>query len=113
MKPEQIINQLEMNRLVFKALLSDREKPLIGWKPNPKEWSLLEITCHLYDEEREDFRQRVFITLLSPGMSPPPIDPPGWVLKRKYARQEYSVKVDAFLAERKSSIKKLRALKQP
>jgi hypothetical protein len=25
------------------------------FKPNPASWSILEVICHLYDEEREDF----------------------------------------------------------
>lgn len=26
------------------------------YKPHAKSWSMLEVVCHLYDEEREDFR---------------------------------------------------------
>lgn len=113
MKPEQVINQLEANRLVFKALLENKDKVAVRWKPDEPAWSLLEIICHLYDEEREDFRTRVFNTLLTPEINPPSIDPPGWVKERKYALQNYDEKLEAFLTERKESIKKLNALKDP
>ena len=112
MKPEQIIHQLQANRLVFKNLLTDKE-PMINWKPTPEAWSLLEIVCHLYDEEREDFRTRVFNTLLTPEIQPPSIDPPGWVTQRKYAQQDYYETLFGFLDERNKSIKKLKALKNP
>ena len=47
------------------------------WKPTPEEWSLLEVICHLYDEEREDFRQRLDLTLHHPEADWPPIHPVG------------------------------------
>jgi len=112
MKPEQIIQQLQANRAVFKNLLADKEA-IIKWKPSPDAWSLLEIVCHLYDEEREDFRTRVFNTLLTPEIQPPSIDPPGWVTQRKYAQQDYYETLFGFLDERNKSIKKLKALKNP
>jgi len=113
MKPEQVISQLESNRLAFKSLLENKDKAVVRWKPEESAWSLLEIICHLYDEEREDFRTRVFNTLLTPKNQPPPIDPPGWVTERKYAIQDFEEKLNAFLAERKKSIQKLKALKEP
>jgi hypothetical protein len=113
MKPAQIILQLEANRQVFKTLLENKDKAAIKWKPEDSAWSLLEIVCHLYDEEREDFRTRVFNTLMTPEIQPPSIDPPGWLKERKYAKQDFDEKRSAFLAERKKSIQKLNALKDP
>ncbi len=113
MKPEYIIQQLEANLEVFRHLLSHKEKTCQGWRPAPDTWSLLEIVCHLYDEEREDFRTRVFHALdHTPGM-PPSIDPPGWVSARKYNEQEYQVQLDAFLKERKKSITILKSVLNP
>ena len=113
MKPNQIILQLEANRQVFKTLLENKDKAGIRWKGQESDWSLLEIICHLYDEEREDFRTRLFNTLLTPEIQPPSIDPPGWVAERKYAKQDFDEKLNAFLSERKKSIKKLNALQNP
>lgn len=51
------------------------------------EWSLVEVYCHLYDEEREDFRIRVMQTLLNPELPLPSIDPQGWVSARQYRQR--------------------------
>lgn len=113
MKPEQIIEQLEANKLVFESLLAHKDETSILYKPDPSAWSLLDIICHLYDEEREDFRTRVLNTLLTPESHPPSIDPVGWVTSRQYADQDYAQKVTDFLTERKSSVAQLKALQNP
>jgi hypothetical protein len=83
------------------------------WKPAPEKWSLLEVVCHLYDEERENFRARLKHTLEHPELPLPATDPVGWVLSRGYAGQNYSEKVQAFLDERAQSIEWLRSLENP
>lgn len=110
MKPDQITQHLESNLYVFQSLLNGKESDEYRFKPDEKSWSLLEIICHLYDEEREDFRTRVKNTLNTPHLSPPSIDPPGWVIQRKYAEQNYEEKVKSFLGERKDSIEWLKSL---
>ncbi len=112
MKPEQIIHQLQANRAVFKNLLADKEA-MIKWKPTPEAWSLLEIVCHLYDEEREDFRVRVFHALQNPDHMPPSIDPVGWITSRRYMEQDYEQRLSAFLEERKASVEQLTLLRDP
>jgi len=113
MKPEQIIRQLEANKAVFEGLLTQKEETAIRWKPDPSSWSLLEIICHLYDEEREDFRTRVLNALLTPENHPPSIDPVGWITARQYADQNYGQKVKDFLSERTSSVAQLKSIKNP
>ncbi len=83
------------------------------WKPSPDEWSILEVICHLYDEEREDFRQRVDFTLHKPGEAWPPIDPAGWVTARGYNQREFASSLDSFLRERQESLKWLKSLTNP
>lgn len=75
------------------------------WKPSPDEWSILEVLCHLCDEEREDFRTRVKLTLQNPAEPWPPIDPVGWVTARGYNRREPGASLEAFLRERRESLK--------
>jgi hypothetical protein len=113
MKPEQIIEQLEANKLVFESLLANKDETAIRWRPDPSAWSLLDIICHLYDEEREDFRTRVLNTLFTPTIHPPSIDPVGWVTSRQYADQDYAQKVNDFLSERTSSIDQLKSIQHP
>ncbi len=83
------------------------------WKPTPDDWSILEVICHLADEEREDFRTRVRWAL-GGGVEPwHPIDPQGWVTSRGYNQQELSASVADFLAEREASLAWLKGLVDP
>jgi uncharacterized damage-inducible protein DinB len=113
MKTDQIIRHLEANRLVFQSLLSEKDAEEYNFKPDPQSWSILEIVCHLLDEEREDFKTRVRNTLTTPLKQPPAIDPVGWVTSRNYAKQLYNERVEAFLTERRTSVKWLRSLDNP
>lgn len=83
------------------------------FKPNPESWSILEVICHLYDEEREDFRQRLDIVLHHPTEEWPPIDPTGWVVARKYNERDLAEMVNNFVAERKNSLAWLKGLSRP
>ena len=69
MNPKAIILQLAVNRDVFKPLLSGKTDGEYLWRPEPGKWTLLEIVCHLLDEEREDFRARVKHTLEHPKVN--------------------------------------------
>jgi hypothetical protein len=105
-----IVSGLEGNLLTFRGLLESPPGELIYWRPGEKKWNLLEIVCHLIDEEVEDFRMRVRTTLLHPGEEPPGIDPEGWVVSRHYADRDYHEMVSLLLEEREDSIQWLRSL---
>jgi hypothetical protein len=113
MNPEQIISELQRHKEVFRALLLHLPAAHVRWKPNPSQWSLLEVVCHLHDEEREDFRARVDHCLHRPEAAMTPIDPVGWVQTRDYASQNYEVVLKAFLAEREESLAWLHSLEAP
>ncbi len=112
-RPDHIIAELDRNQEVFKALLTDKTEKARVWKQSDDKWCLLEIVCHLYDEEVYDFRTRVKTQLESPGTTPPSIDPEGWVTERKYMEKEYSEMLHQFLYERKASIQWLNSLVNP
>jgi hypothetical protein len=76
----------------------------------PGAWSLLEVYCHLYDEEREDFRIRVIQTLTAPELPLPDIDPQGWVQTRRYNEQSLAQVCQHVVSERQRSVAQLRAL---
>jgi hypothetical protein len=82
-------------------------------RPAPGSWSALEVLCHLYDEEREDFRARLDYTLHRPGEQVPSIDPEGWVTARDYASRDPRDSLAAFLDERARSLEWLRGLRDP
>jgi len=113
MNHNKIIQELTRNKLVFKELLVGLSEGEYLWKQNPDKWCLLEISCHLYDEEREDFRTRTKQVLESPELPLPKIDPVDWVKKRKYLQQNFSQKLNDFLSEREQSVKWLNSLENP
>jgi hypothetical protein len=108
-----VIKALSNNANTFKAMLSGAPVEIHRWKPAPDKWCLLEISCHLYDEEREDFRARVKHVLFSPELPMPKIDPLSWVSERRYMEQDYENKISAFLSEREESVKWLQSLDNP
>jgi len=105
-----IIEQLQKNKVVFNNLLKNENKNIFLWKQTPEKWSLLEIVCHLIDEEIYDFKFRTKWVLEKPNQTPPPIDPVGWVTKHNYIHQDYSTMLNKFLHEREQSIIWLQSL---
>jgi len=83
------------------------------WKTSPDKWCLLEIICHLYDEEREDFRARLKHVLNTPAEPLPPINPVGWVKERNYIDNNFTETFDKFLEERHKSVLWLESLNNP
>ena len=68
-----------------------------------EDWSILQIVCHLADEEEFDFTVRIQLTL--DGSQPwPPIDPEGWATERNYAGQNLEEQLERFGALRKSAL---------
>jgi hypothetical protein len=101
------------NKQVFKTLLWGASEAEYRWKPTTEKWSLLEVVCHLYDEEREDFRARLKSTFEDPSKEWPKIDPPAWVSERNYRGQDYEEKLLNFLKERDTSLSWLESLQSP
>ena len=108
---EFIIGQFQKNKLIFNNLFKDEKKDMYLWKSTPEKWCLLEILCHLYDEERDDFRFRTKWVLEKPNQVPPPFNPINWVTKHDYIHQDYSIMLEKFITERESSINWLETLK--
>ncbi len=106
----KIIQDLLRNREVFKRLLTGLMKEEYMWKSSSEKWCLLEIVCHLYDEEQEDFRARTKHILQTPTEPLPSIDPSEWIKTRKYIQQDFNKILDKFLMEREKSIEWLQSL---
>lgn len=105
--------ELQSNQHIYKDILCDLDSELILWRMNPEKWNLLDIICHLVDEEREDFRYRLKHVLETPQLEMPSINPVGWVTERNYQEQDYYTKLHEFLEERTASIQWLTALENP
>jgi hypothetical protein len=108
--PAVLVDRLEHDAEVFRNLLSGVGPEQARWRPAPGKWSLLEVTCHLRDEEREDFRARIKRTLLEPGREWAPIDPAGWVAERDYEREDLLEILMDFVEERARSVGWLRGI---
>ncbi len=113
MNHSYITEKLSQNKKVFKYLLSGIPAEEYNWKPRPEKWCLLEIVCHLFDEEQFDFKARVRHTIENHPGDPPPIDPEGWVKSKRYIEQNYEDVQKKFLNERTNSVDWLKSLDSP
>src|SRR5829696_8092605 len=93
----ELANSTEMIR----ALLVDLTPEEAKIKPNSASWSILEVVCHLYDEEREDFREHVDFILHRQNEEWHSIAPQAWVTDRKYNEQNFVEMQEKFFTERK------------
>jgi hypothetical protein len=113
MDQKSIIIRLGQNKEVFQALLPGKTHEEYTFKPAPDKWCMLEVLCHLVDEEKDDFRTRVEYVLRDPNEQLPMFDPAEWPASRNYMGQNYEAKVAEFLAERLQSIEWLESLVYP
>lgn len=107
-----LIVKLELNILVFEGFLKNKSKNEVHWRSQASKWCLLEIVCHLLDEEQHDFRARLKHALETPKQSLKPIDPEGWVKAHNYLSQDYVEILNQFLNERRASISWLKTLEK-
>jgi hypothetical protein len=113
-----IIRRLESFAAVLPALTSGLSAAEARRKPPSGAWSILEIVNHLVDEERDDFRFRLELTLRDPTLPWPPSDPEAWARDRlvgglHYHQRDLAESVARFVSERGKSLTWLRSLASP
>jgi hypothetical protein len=113
MNHHKIIVHLRVNLDVFRAQFQSVSEEQARWKPGPDRWSILEVINHLYDEEREDFRQRLGLVLNNSDEPWPPIDPEGWAEQRAYNKRNFEQSLKSFFEEREKSLQWLNKLESP
>ncbi|MEZ4672333.1 MAG: DinB family protein [Anaerolineae bacterium] len=113
MELTQLINHLQTTGETIAALLGDVSDEQARWKPDADTWSMLEVINHLADEEREDFRTRVDLSLHHPEQDWPPIHPGAWVTERAYNQRDLDESLRRFQTERQTSLDWLRSLQSP
>jgi hypothetical protein len=95
------------------AAVRGRDAALLARRPDPKNWSPVEVVCHLRDVE-EAAQARFELILASDA---PPrflaIDPDRWAEERQYLRHEAAPAVAAFRRRRAEVLGHLGALKPP
>ena len=97
---QELVDSTEMIRVLIKNI--DQEQAQA--KPDAESWSILEVMCHLYDEEREDFREHLDFILHRQHEEYHVIDPQRWVKERKYNERNFEEMREKFFAERKQSL---------
>ncbi len=95
---------------MIRALLAGISQEEAQVKPNADSWSILEVVCHLYDEEREDFREHLGFILNRQTEGWHEIQPTEWVHERKYNEQNFIAMQDKFFTERWKSQEWLKGL---
>lgn len=113
MRHAHLINELARHRKVFEQLFANAPVAEQRHRAAPDKWCLLEAVCHLYDEERGDFRARVKHVLETPDQPMLKIDPVAWITEREYMAQDHDAMLKRFLEERDGSVAWLRGLKDP
>lgn len=106
----EIIGRLERGGAAIVAMARIASPARALWKPAPEHWSILEICCHLLDEEREDFRARLQSTFENPATPWAPLDLQGVAEKRAYQTRSLAATLDSFAIERRNSVAWLRSL---
>lgn len=101
---DRLYAELETNAETIAALVKGISQAEAQVKPAPESWSILEVICHLYDEEINDFRPRLDIILHRPTEPFAPNDSQAWVTERKYNERDLSEMLENFLAERVRSL---------
>ena len=113
MEFERLVQELVHGQTILNELLAGISQVEAQVKPDPQTWSFLEVVCHLYDEEREDFRQRLELMLHHPKEPWPPIRPQEWVTARHYNEQDFAAILGKFNTERGNSLQWLKRLVSP
>jgi hypothetical protein len=113
MESQALYRELESSTEMIRALLVGVSEEEARVKPNAESWSVLEVVCHLYDEEREDFREHVDFILHRQNEEWHSIDPRAWITERKYNEQNFAEAQEKFFAEREKSFQWLKGLPDP
>jgi len=97
---QELVNSTEMIR----ALLGGITQKETQVKLSDESWSILEVVCHLYDEEQEDFREHLDFILNRQNEEWHVIDPQGWIKARKYNEKNFDEMANNFFVERRKSL---------
>jgi hypothetical protein len=108
-----LVQELRQSTEMIRALLAGVAPEAARIKPRAEDWSILEVLCHLYDEEREDFREHLDFILHRQHEEWHVIDTEGWVTQRSYNQQDFAAMQEKFFAEREKSFAWLNGLQDP
>ncbi|MHC4794633.1 MAG: DUF664 domain-containing protein [Planctomycetia bacterium] len=107
-----MIDRLERFPQSIVALLSGISPEDARWRPGPGDWSMLEIVCHLVDEDLDDFGTRLRMTLEAPDADWPVIDPGAAAIERDYRGRNLETALREFRAVRRTEVAWLRTIEE-
>lgn len=113
MNAETIANRLAAFPATLRAACAGLTDDDALYRADGAAWSILEIVCHLADEEESDFPLRLERTLNDPSAPWDPIDPEGWATSRRYREQSLADQLDRFESLRERRVAWLRSLASP
>ena len=99
-----MINRLERIPGSLAALLADLSTDDARWRPSESDWSILEIICHLIDEDLDDFGTRLRMTLEAPEAEWPEIAPSAAAKTRGYRDRDLRTMLHQLLAVRRTEV---------
>ena len=97
----------------LEALLEGIDGERLLARPDDKTWSILEVVCHLVDEEIGDFGPRLFSTLDSPTRAWDPFDPEALARDGDYRSRNIVTELGRFAELRSESVRVIRAIESP
>jgi hypothetical protein len=107
-----LYHELEYSTDMIRSLLAGITQEESRVRPAPDSWSILEVVCHLHDEELEDFREHLDFILHRQAGEWHTIDPQGWVEARRYNDRAFAQAKGRFFEERRRSLEWLLGLMQ-
>ena len=113
MQFDVLCQELAHGEEMIPALVAGVTPEEARFKPDPKTWSVLEVLCHLCDEERDDFRSHLDHILYHSDQPWPDIAPGAWVTARRYNERDLAQVLGEFQAERSRSLAWLHGLASP
>src|SRR5262249_1103187 len=101
-----------MDRTADELLSAIKGTPehLLSKRPDDKNWSPVEVLCHLRDTE-ESFMARFQLIMAMDEPKLLPVEPDRWASDRQYQRNDAREAIAAFRNRRDESLKFLRALR--
>ena len=110
MEFDKLCQELATNAQSIRALVTGISQTDAQIRPTSDSWSILEVICHLADEERNDFRPRLDVMLHHPDQAFAPNDSQAWILERNYNERDLAQSLNDFFNERAQSLAWLSSL---
>ncbi len=110
--PEGMLAVLKSTPAALETLTRDLDEYQWSERPEPEEWSLTEILCHLRDVDQEINIHRIeqMVTVENPFL--PGIDSDSWAKERDYCKQSGPEALRAFIEARMRLVRQIEELPQ-